>query len=75
VRGNLLHARMSCCDWTDYRPAAAAVTLAVERGEHADVPLSFMAISGSPAAQLRCAQTHAQTFDPRMHDSRGCARA
>jgi protein O-GlcNAc transferase len=74
VRGNLLHARMSCCNWTDYRPAAATVTLAVERDEHADVPLSFMAISESPAAQLRCAQIYTRAFYPRLQRTSGGRR-
>jgi predicted O-linked N-acetylglucosamine transferase (SPINDLY family) len=63
--GNLLHAGMSSCDWQDYR-RAAAITQAVERGEHADAPLSFLAISDSPAAQRLCAHIYSEAFFPRL---------
>ncbi len=64
IQGNLLHARLNCCDWRDYDAATAAIAGAVERGEHADVPMSFLCVSGSAALQLRCAQTYTEGYFP-----------
>jgi predicted O-linked N-acetylglucosamine transferase (SPINDLY family) len=64
VAGNLLVAKLCCCDWTGFEPAAAAVVRAVERGEHAAMPLSFLCISGAPGAQRRCAETHSSAYFP-----------
>ncbi len=64
VRGNLLHAKLSCCDWTDIDREIDAVSQAVARGEQADVPTSFLCVSGSPQLQLRCAQTYTDTYFP-----------
>ncbi|HKN08097.1 MAG TPA: tetratricopeptide repeat protein, partial [Pseudomonadota bacterium] len=62
--GNRLFAQLSCCDWTDLEPRVEAVTRAVERGEHAAVPMSFLCVCGSPALQLRCAQSYTRAYYP-----------
>jgi len=54
--GSLLYARRNCCDWSDYDDLARRVLAAVERGEFADLPLSFAGVSDSPGAQLKCAR-------------------
>jgi protein O-GlcNAc transferase len=64
VQGNLLHARLNCCDWSGYEAAVDTVTQAVERGEHADVPTSFLCASGSASLQLRCAQAYTDAHFP-----------
>ena len=55
--GMLLDTRLNFCDWTDYEATSAAIVAAVERGERADAPFSFLCHALSPMAQLRCAQT------------------
>jgi protein O-GlcNAc transferase len=55
ARGVRLHARLQQADWRDYDALVAEVIAANERGERADEPLSFLALSGSARAQLRCA--------------------
>lgn len=62
--GNLLHARLCGCDWTGHDEAVDEVIQAIERGGHADVPMSFLAACGSAAAQLRCARTYTEAFHP-----------
>ncbi|MGO9993409.1 MAG: tetratricopeptide repeat protein [Steroidobacteraceae bacterium] len=56
--GLLLHERLAQCDWHDYDSSVAAIEAAIHRGKPADGPLSFLAVSGSPAAQLRCARLY-----------------
>jgi protein O-GlcNAc transferase len=64
VYGNLLYAKLSCCDWTGFDRLAETVSGAVARGEHADVPMSFLNISGSARLQRRCAQTYTDAHYP-----------
>jgi protein O-GlcNAc transferase len=64
AQGHLLHARLSCCDWTDFEPTVQAILQSVARGAHADLPLSFLAVSDSAALQLKCAQTYTSAFFP-----------
>ena len=56
--GYCFHARLQACDWTDYESAANKIAAAVERGERADMPFSFLTHSLEPAAQLKCTRTH-----------------
>jgi len=60
LQGNLLHAKLSCCDWREFDAMAEAVRQAAERGEHVDVPMSFLNISGSARLQRRCAQAYTE---------------
>jgi predicted O-linked N-acetylglucosamine transferase (SPINDLY family) len=62
--GNLLNAKLCNCDWAGFEPLSAAVTQAVERGEHAATPMSFLCLSDSAALQLRCAQAYTSAFFP-----------
>ena len=55
--GNLLKCRLHGCDWEDLPQLAGRTALAVDRGAKAISPFSFLAASGSAAAQLRCART------------------
>jgi protein O-GlcNAc transferase len=64
IQGNLLHARLCLCDWAGYDAATHAIAGAVARGEHADVPMSFLCVSGAAALQLRCTQIYADTQYP-----------
>lgn len=58
VESNRLHSQLYCCDWTDYRETVDRITARVMDGEPGDVPFSFLAISTSPEAQLRCARRY-----------------
>lgn len=64
ARGNLLHARLCCCDWTDVEPMMHSVSDAVARGAPADVPLSYLAVTDSAALQLQCASLYTDAFFP-----------
>ena len=55
--GNLLKCRLRGCDWEDLPQLAGRTAVAVDRGAKAISPFSFLAASGSAAAQLRCART------------------
>jgi protein O-GlcNAc transferase len=57
--GLLMHERLARCDWRDYRASVAAITDSIDRGKPADGPFTFLALTDSPAAQLRCAQLRA----------------
>ncbi len=64
VAGNLLYASLSQCDWRDFEPLSTAVVRAVERGEHAIVPMAFLCVSGSSELQLRCAEAYTRAHYP-----------
>jgi predicted O-linked N-acetylglucosamine transferase (SPINDLY family) len=64
VAGNLLLAKLCCCDWAGFGPAAEALVRAVERGEHAAMPMSFLCMSDAPDVQRRCAEIHSGTYYP-----------
>jgi protein O-GlcNAc transferase len=54
--GNLLHARLMCCDWQDYQLTCEAIVASVLNGERTTLPPLLVAMSDSPAAQLKCAR-------------------
>ena len=54
--GNLLHARLLCCEWRDYQATSQAIMQSVLAGERSTLPPLFIAMSDSPAAQLQCAR-------------------
>jgi protein O-GlcNAc transferase len=58
VRGLRLHEQLARCEWRDYRASIGAILEAIEHGRAADGPFTFLAVSDSPAAQLRCAQLY-----------------
>lgn len=55
LAGYVFNLRLWSCDWTDYESARVGIAACVDRGERADVPLSFIAHTADPAAQRRCA--------------------
>jgi protein O-GlcNAc transferase len=64
VLGNLIWARRNACDWTDHEATAASVMAAVERGECAAPPLSFLCVADSPHALHVCARSFTQERYP-----------
>jgi protein O-GlcNAc transferase len=57
VLGNLFHARLLCCDWTDHAATLAAVRAGVRAGRRTVPPYQFLCMSDSAEEQLACAQT------------------
>ena len=62
--GNLLFAKLSCCDWNGFGPAADNVIRAVDDGQNGAVPMSFLCLCDSARLQLRCAQMHTLAYYP-----------
>ena len=59
ARGNLLYARMQCCDWATLPSEAAAVERAVSEGRRSAAPFGFQAVSQSPSCLHLCSRTYA----------------
>jgi protein O-GlcNAc transferase len=57
IVGNLLHARLQSCDWTDYERLRALAARAVQTGKRAYTPGPYFSVSNSAALELQCAQT------------------
>jgi len=57
ARGGLLRAQMQCCEWAEYGESAAQTSEDIRAGKRADTPFNFLAVSESPADQLRCSRT------------------
>jgi len=66
--GNLLSCRLHTCEWGDLAQLADRTEAAVVNGARAVSPFSFLAISGAPSAQLRCARTWVDDKYPRAHE-------
>lgn len=69
LRGQTLHAFLLQADWNRSKDLSTAVVEANARGEAADEPLSFLAVSGSPEAQLQCARRYVADWYPQRHPS------
>ena len=53
--GQLLHARMLCCDWEGVAPLLARVGASVRAGQRAIEPFAFQGLCDDPADLARCA--------------------
>jgi predicted O-linked N-acetylglucosamine transferase (SPINDLY family) len=62
--GYALYAKLMACDWDSYSEALNRVESAVMSSERVAHPWVFLAISGSAEAQLKCAQSYAQSKYP-----------
>ena len=56
ARGNLLHARLQCCDWRSIGEAKAAIAADLRAGLRVLRPLQSVAISDSAAELLQCSR-------------------
>jgi predicted O-linked N-acetylglucosamine transferase (SPINDLY family) len=56
--GALLDAKLYCCDWRDYASSVDLLKKEVAAGRRAVSPFLFLAVSGSPSEELRCAKTY-----------------
>jgi predicted O-linked N-acetylglucosamine transferase (SPINDLY family) len=55
--GNLVQARLQCCDWRDYDGLTEQLEQGVLAGARVCTPAPFLAVAPSAAAQLSCART------------------
>ena len=62
--GLLLHARLYACDWRDYDELCPHAAEAVKDGRPAVHPFLNLAISDSPALNLRTAEIFARNYPP-----------
>jgi predicted O-linked N-acetylglucosamine transferase (SPINDLY family) len=56
ARGNLLLARLQCCDWRDFAQQRTVIAASLQSGAPAIVPFGNLMISDSPADQFQCAR-------------------
>jgi predicted O-linked N-acetylglucosamine transferase (SPINDLY family) len=56
ARGNLLLARLQCCDWRDFAQERTAIAAGLRAGSPTIVPFGNLMISDSPANQFQCAK-------------------
>jgi protein O-GlcNAc transferase len=68
ARGYRMFTGARLCDWTDAARERRELLDAVLSGARADVPLSFLSVTDSPAAQLQCARTFAEHRYPVLAD-------
>ncbi len=64
ARGQLLHARMLCCDWAGVDELAARVRDDVRAGRNSAEPFGWQGVSDSPADLRRCAEIFAAARHP-----------
>ncbi len=65
VKGKLLHAKMSCCDWRQLIPLTASIDNDIRAGKQSAEPFGYQAISNSPLDLRRCAEIYAAANYPR----------
>ena len=58
--GARLYAKLHLCDWTKLAAETADVVAAIRADKPSITPFAFLAISSSPADQLRCARRYVQ---------------
>ncbi len=56
LRGDLMLARLNCCDWQDFEEERLKIAEELSNGRPAIVPFGNLFISSSPANQLQCAR-------------------
>jgi predicted O-linked N-acetylglucosamine transferase (SPINDLY family) len=59
VEGARLHAKMHCCDWSDYDAECAHLVGSVRAGKRAALPFHMLSVDCSPQDQLQCARAFA----------------
>jgi protein O-GlcNAc transferase len=70
AEGARLHAKMRCCDWSDYRVECEHLIASVRSGVLAAQPFHLLAVDCSGGDLLRCAETFSEIrFPAVMHRS------
>jgi protein O-GlcNAc transferase len=62
--GNLMHARLQICDWTDYEENLERAHAAVAAGTRAYLPGAFLSIAHFAEQQRRCAEIFVEASGP-----------
>jgi protein O-GlcNAc transferase len=60
AQGDLLHARMHCCDWRDYEQQVQLIAAGTGAGKPVTMPFVFLSTSDSAADQLTCARNYSR---------------
>jgi protein O-GlcNAc transferase len=60
--GKYVHAQAAVCDWSQQHEFVARIDTGVSAAERVCTPMIYLALSGSPAAQLQCARAYAADF-------------
>jgi protein O-GlcNAc transferase len=63
--GDLLHARMLCCDWKHFVSVTESIKKGVRAGKKSAEPFGYQAISNSPQDLRHCAEIYAAEKFPR----------
>jgi protein O-GlcNAc transferase len=64
IDGRLLYARSQTFDWADYAALTRKVRDGIARRERADLPMSFLCVSGDSLEQRQCAEVFAASEYP-----------
>jgi predicted O-linked N-acetylglucosamine transferase (SPINDLY family) len=59
--GNLMHARLQMCDWTDYAINVERATREVAAGKRVYLPGAFLSVARAASEQLACARSFWKT--------------
>jgi predicted O-linked N-acetylglucosamine transferase (SPINDLY family) len=66
ARGNMLHARMHCCDWRDFDQELAQIEIGLRARKQIVTPFPFQAMSQNPADLRVCSEIFAaETYPPK----------
>ena len=58
--GHLMHARLSCCDWTDFEEARESIFQGILDGKKACGAMTVMSITDDAALARQCIETYAK---------------
>jgi protein O-GlcNAc transferase len=58
--GNLMHARLSCCDWTDFDQVREQIFEGIRSGKKACGAMTVMSITDNAALARQCIETYAK---------------
>ncbi len=58
--GHLMHARLSCCDWTDFEQARESIFQGIRDGKKACGAMTVMSITDDAALARQCIETYAK---------------
>jgi protein O-GlcNAc transferase len=60
AEGHLMHARLSCCDWTDYEESRQRIFDGIRAGKKVCGPMTIMAITDDAGLARQCIEIYAQ---------------
>ena len=58
--GHLMHARLSCCDWTDFEESRESIFAGIRAGKKACGAMTVMSITDDAALARQCIETYAK---------------